>query len=361
MAHPFFERAIRSGVEGGFEPEEVGLALQNVSLPLEALRYDVTPVGMHYTLSHFDVPALDEVSFRLEVTGKVASALSISLKQLKEIPAITLRVTLECAGNGRAGMSPRYPSMPWTQGAASTADWTGVPLKTILQSVAFSGGTREVAFFGADRGFDSGVEHAFGRSLTLQEALNGDALLAYVMNGEPLAPQHGAPLRLIVPRWYGMASVKWLVRIEAVDRPFEGYQQAVGYHYRKARGERGEPVRHMKVKSLMVPPGIPDWYTRRRLVEAGPVAIEGRAWSGGVPVSRVELGVDGEWRDAQLEAQAGPFAWQRWRCTWRAEHGEHELACRATDERGAVQPLAPDWNVGGMGNNAVHRVAVTVR
>ena len=355
MAHPFFERATRSGIEGGFEPEEVGLALQNVSLPLEALRYDVTPVGMHYTLSHFDIPRIDAAAFSLRI-GKD----ELSLSQLRSFPEETIRATLECAGNGRAAFIPRYPSMPWTHGAVSVADWTGVPLKALLKDLV-PGDAREVVFYGADRGFDSGVEHEFARSLPLDEAMRGDALLAWAMNGQPLAPQHGAPLRLIVPGWFGMASVKWLVRIEAVDRPFEGYQQAVGYHYRKARGERGEPVRLMKVKSLMAPPGIPDWYTRRRLVDAGRVAIEGRAWSGGVPVRRVELGVDGEWRDAELEAQSGPFAWQRWRCTWRAERGEHELACRATDERGAVQPLAPDWNVGGMGNNAVHRVAVTVR
>ena len=361
MAHPFFERAVRSGIEGGFEPEEVGLALQNVSLPLEALRYDVTPVGLHYTLSHFDVAALDEATYRLEVAGKGLSPLSISLKQLKELPARTLRVTLECAGNGRAGMSPRYPSMPWTHGAVSTADWTGVPLKALLKDLV-SKDSREVVFLGADRGFDSGVEHAFGRSLTLQEALNGEVLLAYAMNGEPLAPQHGAPLRLIVPGWFGMASVKWLARIELSDRTFDGYQQVVGYHYRKARGEPGAPVRLMKVKSLMAPPGMPDWYTRRRLVEAGRVTIEGRAWSGGgVPVRRVELAVDGEWREAQVEAPSAPFAWQRWRCAWDAREGEHELACRATDARGASQPDEPDWNVGGMGNNALHRMAVTVR
>ena len=299
---------------------------------------------------------LDAHAYRLSVEDRI-----FSLEELKVLPQRTIRVTLECAGNGRALMSPRYPSMPWTHGAVGTAEWTGVPLKALLQP--FSGkDIREFAFFGADRGFDSGVEHEFGRSLTLDEALNGDALLAYRMNGEPLPPQHGGPLRLVVPGWYGMASVKWLVRIEALEKPFKGYQQAVGYRYRKARDEPGEPVRHMKVKSLMVPPGIPDWFTRRRLVEAGRIEIEGRAWSGaGAPISRVALGVDGQWREAELEAQAGRFAWQRWRCAWDASPGEHELACRASDALGKAQPDAPDWNMAGLGNNALHRVAVTVR
>ncbi|HEX4928913.1 MAG TPA: sulfite oxidase, partial [Burkholderiales bacterium] len=325
---------------------------------LEALRYDVTPVGLHYTLSHFDVPDVDEKTYRLEIDSR-----EVSLAELRSLPAETLRVTLECAGNGRAGFAPRYPSMPWTQGGVSTADWTGARLKDLLSESGFARETtKEIAFFGADRGFDSGVEHHFGRSLTVEEAMQPEVLLAWAMNGQPLAPQHGAPLRLIVPGWFGMASVKWLSRIELLEQPFDGYQQVVGYRYTKQPGEIGTPVRHSRVKSLIAPPGIPDWYTGRRLVSRGRVEIQGRAWSGdGVPVTRVELGVDGEWRPAQLEAPAGRFAWQRWRASWEATPGEHELACRAADARGAEQPLAPDWNRGGMGNNSVHKIQVTVR
>lgn len=362
MAHPFFERSTRPHLEGGFVAEELGLALNCVSLPLEALRYDITPAGLHYTLSHFDIAAPAQAGFRLGVAGRVDRPLEVSLAELRALPQQTVRVTLECAGNGRAGMTPRYPSMPWTLGAVGTADWTGVPLRRVLEEAGVQASAIEIAFIGADRGFDSGVEHAFGRSLPLDAAMREDVLLAWAMNGEPLLPQHGAPLRLLVPGWFGMASVKWLARIEALDHPFDGYQQVVGYHYRQRAGERGEPVRHMKVKSLMVPPGIPDWYTRRRLVEAGEVGLQGRAWSGaGVPIERVELAVDGEWREAELDRPAGRFAWRGWRYAWQATPGEHELACRATDAEGAVQPLEPQWNTAGMGNNAVHRMAVTVR
>jgi DMSO/TMAO reductase YedYZ molybdopterin-dependent catalytic subunit len=356
--HPFFERQRRAHVDGPFAAEEVGLALRNVSLPLEALRYDVTPVGLHYTLSHFDIPGLDEKTYRLRIGSR-----ELPLAELRSMPAQTLRVTLECAGNGRAGFAPRYPSMPWTHGGVSTADWTGVRLKDFLgESVFFRETTKEIAFFGADRGFDSGVEHPFGRSLTVEEAMQPEVLLAWAMNGQPLAPQHGAPLRLIVPGWFGMASVKWLSRIELLEQPFDGYQQVVGYRYTRQPGEAGTPVRHSRVKSLIAPPGIPDWYTGRRLVAQGSVEIQGRAWSGaGVAVTRVELAVDGEWRPAQVEPPAGRFAWQRWHASWDAAPGEHELACRATDAQGAEQPLAPDWNRGGMGNNSVHRIQVTVR
>jgi sulfane dehydrogenase subunit SoxC len=324
-------------------------------MPLEALRYDTTPVGLHYTLCHFDIPALDERAFRLRVVDR-----RLSMADLRAMPGRTVRATLECAGNGRAKFKPRYPSMPWTHGGVSTADWTGVPLKMVLGAV--SPRTTEVVFTGADGGFDSGVEHAFARSLPLEEAMRDGVLLAWAMNGQPLAPQHGAPLRLIVPGWFGMASVKWLAGIELLDRAFDGYQQATGYKYKKRQGEDGAPVRHMKVKSLIAPPGMPDWYTGRRLVDGGRVTIDGRAWSGaGVPIKSVQLGVDGEWRDAQVDSPGGRFAWQRWRCEWEATAGEHELACRATDAQGAVQPGEGDWNIGGMRNNALHRIPVTVR
>jgi DMSO/TMAO reductase YedYZ molybdopterin-dependent catalytic subunit len=331
-----------------------------VSLPPEALRYDLTPPGLHYTLSHFDIPAL-EASHRLTVEGAVERPRAFQVPELRELGERTLRVTMECAGNGRAGMAPRYPSMPWTHGAVATAEWTGVPLSRLLAVARPARQAIEIAFLGADAGFDSGVEHHFGRSLRLEE-VNEDVLLAWAMNGQPLAPQHGAPLRLVVPGWYGMASVKWLARIEILEKPFDGYQQVVGYRYKKGSGDEGTPVRHMKVKSLIAPPGVPDWYTRRRLVEQGTLEVQGRAWSGaGAAIARVELAVDGAWREAELEPQSAKFAWQRWRATWQATPGEHELACRATDAQGAVQPLEPDWNLGGMGNNAVQRVPVTVR
>ncbi|HUG79947.1 MAG TPA: molybdopterin-dependent oxidoreductase, partial [Burkholderiales bacterium] len=177
----------------------------------------------------------------------------------------------------------------------------------------------------------------------------------------PLPPQHGAPLRLVVPRWYGMASVKWLRSIEALEQPFDGPQQARSYHFRSVPGEQGTPCTLMRVNSLMVPPGIPDFYSRRRVLDAGVVEIVGRAWSGAAPVTRVAFGVDGQWAAATLETPASPYAWAGWRATWRAAEGAHELSCRATDAAGATQPLVPPWDLSGFGNNSVQRVAVNVR
>jgi len=164
-----------------------------------------------------------------------------------------------------------------------------------------------------------------------------------------------------VPRWYGMASVKWLRAIEALERPFDGLQQARSYHFRRVAGEKGEPCTLMRVNSLMAPPGIPDFYTRRRIVEAGPVEISGRAWSGAAPIARVEFAVNGHWQAAAVVPQRQPYSWMHWNFMWRAQPGTHELACRATDSAGNTQPLEPLWDISGFGNNGVQRIHVTVR
>lgn len=351
--------ARRSPIVGRHTAEELALAARNRGMPLEALRYDVTPAGLHYLLVHFDIP--DAESWRLEVGGRVENRFSIGLEELRSLPATTLRVTLECAGNGRAQMSPRYPSVPWLEEGVSTAEWTGVRLAALLRRAGLREGVRDIVFRGADRGFDAGVEHDFARSLTPAQALAEDVLLAYEMNGAPLPPQHGAPLRLVVPSWYGMASVKWLRSIEALEQPFDGLQQARSYHFRRVAGEPGTPCTLMRVNSLMVPPGIPDFYSRVRVIDAGPVQIVGRAWSGAAPVKEVALGVDGKWLQATLQGPASPYAWVRWSAVWQAAESDHELACRATDASGATQPLEPPWDLSGFGNNAVQRIQVNVR
>jgi DMSO/TMAO reductase YedYZ molybdopterin-dependent catalytic subunit len=286
----------------------------------------------------------------------------LTLEDLRQLPEQTLRVTLECAGNGRATITPRAQSQPWHHEAVGTAEWTGTPLKALLERAGLKASARDVVFYGKDRGFDGGIEHDYGRSLTPAQALNDDVLLAWDMNGKPLLPQHGFPLRLVVPGWYGMASVKWLDRIEVIDRPFDGFQQVATYMYREKPGEPGVPVTSMRVKSLMVPPGLPDWYTRHRVLAPGPAELFGRAWAGaGVAIKKVEVAVDGAWGEATLEHERGRYAWRGWKFHWNATPGEHELLCRATDANGDSQPLEQRFDRGGFGNNAVHRVQVTVR
>ena len=350
----------RPPIVGRYTSEELALATRNRGMPLEALHHDVTPSGLHYLLVHFDIPHADAASWRLEVTGLVEQPMVLSLADLRGMRAETLRVTMECAGNGRGQTVPRYPSVPWLEEGVSTAEWTGVRLANLLSAAGLNPSAKDIVFHGADRGIERGVEHEFARSLAPAEALREDVLVAYEMNGAPLAPQHGFPLRLVVPRWYGMASVKWLARIEAIDRPFDGIQQAVSYHFKTEPGAKGTPCTRMRVNSLLVPPGIPDFYTRVRSVKAGRVAIFGRAWSGEAPVARVEFAVDGAWRECRLDPPSFAHAWQGWRAEWDATGGAHELSCRATDEAGNGQPLDPVWDAGGFGNNAVQRVRVAV-
>ena len=351
----------RPPIVGRYTRDELALAARNSGMPLEALRYDVTPAGLHYLLIHFDIPEARVERWRLHIDGLFERPCVYGLAELQRLPATTLRVTMECAGNGRGQISPRYPSMPWLEEGVSTAEWTGVALADLLEKSGVRDSTQEIVFHGADRGFDRGIEHSFSRSLTPAQARRGDILVAYAMNDAPLLPQHGAPLRLIVPDWYGMASVKWLERIEAIDRPFDGVQQALSYHFRSVPGEKGIPCTRMRVNSLLAPPGIPDYYSRRRTVDAGPIEIVGRAWSGDGEIARVEFCVDGAWHDATLDAPAGAHAWRRWSARWDAAPGTHELRCRATDATGATQPTEPIWDVTGFGNNAVQRVEVMVR
>jgi sulfane dehydrogenase subunit SoxC len=323
----------------------------------------VTPLGLHYLLIHFDIPVVEPATWRLEVGGAVERPLSLTLDELRARPARTLAVTLECAGNGRALMAaPRSPSQPWLMDAVGNAEWTGTPLAPLLEEARLAPSARELVFTGLDRGIQGGVEHAYARSLTVGEALRDDVLLAYAMNGEPLAPQHGFPLRLLVPGWYGMTHVKWLHSIAAVEEPFDGWQQVSAYTIHRAEEEPDEPVTRMQPRSLLVPPGIPEFLSRARSVEAGPCLLTGRAWSGWAPVARVEVSTDGgtSWADATLDPPAGPYAWRGWTYGWEAQPGEHELCCRATDEAGNTQPLGAEWNLGGYCNNAVQRVPVTV-
>lgn len=339
------------------------LATRNHGFPLEALSYDVTPAGLHYLLIHYDIPVVDADGWRLTVDGRVGRELSLSLDELRSRPAATLPVTLECAGNGRAGLSPRPLSQPWLLEAVGTAEWTGTPLGGLLEEAGVADDAAEVLFQGLDRGVEGGEERRFERSLALADARREEVLLAYAMNGRPLPPQHGFPLRLIVPGWYGMTNVKWLERITVLDRPFEGYQQTQSYRLRQVPDEAGEPVSRMLPRSLMVPPGIPDFATRERRLTLGPCTLRGRAWSGFGPVERVEASADGgaSWSDARLGSQPSRWAWRSWEWDWEPrEPGAYELCCRATDSAGNGQPQEAAWNLGGYANNEVQRVRAVV-
>ena len=320
----------------------------------------VMPNARFYVRNHFQIPALDPATFQLTVGGLAERPLRLSLADLRQLPSKSLVVTLECAGNGRTKFDPPIAGEKWDMGAVSTAEWTGVPLVEILDRCGVKASAREVLFRGADGGTVDGRSERilFERSLPLDAARESEALLAYAMNGEPLPIHHGAPLRVIVPSWYAVASVKWLTEIELIDRPFAGYYQFDRYCYEWQRdgGSVREPVSLQRVRSLITEPAP------NQELACGEVAIRGVAWSGAAPIARVEVDVDGGgWRDARLLGDRKRHSWQWWELITRVERrGPVTLRARATDLADRTQPDSAEWNHLGYGNNSVQDVRITV-
>jgi DMSO/TMAO reductase YedYZ molybdopterin-dependent catalytic subunit len=346
----------------GISQDELQLAGRNHGMPLEAMRYDVTPIGLHYLLIHYDIPDVDPTAWRLHVGGVVESPFTVDLDTIRAMPRTTRRVTIECAGNGRARLLPRPVSQPWLVEAVGNAEWTGTPLAPLLRRAAPTSAAREVVFTGSDHGVERGVEQTYQRSLSLADAYGDDVLLVYEMNGAPLPPQHGFPLRLLVPGWYGMAHVKWLTDITVIDSAFTGFQQEVAYQLRVDPHEPGVPVTRMEPRALLIPPGWPDFMTRARFLHPGPVSLRGRAWSGYAPITTIEVSSDGgrTWHLATVDSNAPRWDWCGWTWVWEARPGQHTLCVRATDASGRRQPTEQPWNRGGFANNTIQQVPVVV-
>lgn len=320
----------------------------------------VMPNAHFYVRNHFQIPTIDRSTWRLEVGGLVERPLTLGWRDLQQMPSQTLVVTLECAGNGRAHLVPRAAGEQWDVGAVSTAEWTGVPLVEVLDRAGVRAGAREVLFRGADGGEIPGrsEDQRFERSLNVDDARGSSALLAYAMNGEPLPLQHGYPLRLIVPGWYAVTSVKWLTEIELIDRAFNGHFQTDSYIYEWERGDQivREPVTLQRVRSLITEPRAGEELT------AGPLAVRGVAWSGAAPIARVEVSIGGgPWRDARLVGDRNRHSWQWWELIGSVEgSGATTIRARATDLASRTQPDEAEWNRLGYGNNAVQEVAVRI-
>ena len=299
----------------------------------------LTPVHRFYVRDNFPAPS---GWTGLRVEGAVARPFSLGHGDLDRLPRRRLVATLECAGNGRAFMEPPAEGEQWRLGAVSTAEWEGVPLAAVLDRAGLQPDTLEVLFEGAD---------GFARSLPVEKASHPDTLLALTMNGGTLTPEHGAPLRLLVPGWYGMASVKWLCLIEALREPFHGYFQVERY----VIGDR--PIHEMEVRSVIVAPaeGVTVPRARQR--------VRGLAWTGRGEVASVELSDNGgmSWLSATLSEPRLPHAWCWWEVEWLPKAtGAVNLLSRATDSARRTQPLKPVLNRLGYCNNASVPVAVVV-
>jgi DMSO/TMAO reductase YedYZ molybdopterin-dependent catalytic subunit len=358
---------------GGLDPEEAcqvaieaGLVVHrahplNCETSIPALLGGVVMPNAHfYVRNHFHMPTLDTPSFRLAVNGLVERPLSLRLSDLHNMPSQTVVVTLECAGNGRTLFEPAVPGEKWDLGAVSTAEWTGVPLAEVLDRAGVRPNAREVLFRGADGGTLDGHPEPlrFERSLALDQARDGNVLLAYAMNGEPLPIQHGYPLRLIVPSWYAVASVKWLTEIELIEQPFAGHYQVDTYWYEWERGGQvvREPVTLQAVRALITEPAAGHEIGR------GELAVRGVAWSGAAPIARVEVSVgDSGWHEARLVSERRRHSWQWWELITHVEtSGVVTLRARATDLAGRTQPERAEWNRLGYANNSIQQVQVRV-
>jgi sulfite oxidase len=311
----------------------------------------IVPNPLFFLRSNYPPPTIDPASWRVRIDGRVKRPLKLSLGELQSLPSHSEEVWLECAGNSRRRFDPPGEGNQWDEQAVSNAVFKGVSLSTVLDHVGLEDDAIEVVATGSDSG-------TFQRSLPLDVALQPEVLLAWEMNGQPIPAPNGGPVRLVVPGWAGVASVKWPVQLELVNAPFRGYYHAERYIMADANGHTRAPVREMPVKSVIA------WPADGQVVARGSHTVFGFAWSGLGQISQVEVSTDGQrtWSAARLVPGEGPLAWRRWEFHWTASAvGPATLAARATDTAGNVQPKTIPWNKFGYLMNAIAIRGVTVQ
>lgn len=339
--------------------------------PAHLLADATTPTAVHYIRNNgqiLEAPA-DPDGWRLVVDGEVSTPLTLTLGELRQrFETVSQDLVLECGGNGRSQFVPQARGNAWTTGGVGCARWTGVRLKDVLAAAGVKETATYTAHYGADPHLSGDPEkQALSRGVRLDKAMDAGTLLAFAMNDEPLHAVHGAPLRLLVPGWTGSASQKWLTRIQLRDREHDG-QGMKGTSYRvpavplvpgsESKGEGFRILESMPVKSLITSPAD----GTRLAAGARELPLRGHAWAGDLEVREVWISIDfgQSWQAAELTAPANRFAWQHWSATARLPSaGYYEVWARAVDANGASQPFtAPNWNPGGYGGNAYHRIAV---
>lgn len=343
----------------------------NAEPPLDRLRASfVTPQAAFYVRGHGNIPRLDEAAHRLRVEGKVATPLELSLSELRaRFPHRTVMAVMQCAGNRRGDMMQvrRVTGDPWAPGAIGNAEWGGVSLADLLHAVgADDSAAMHVAFQACDDCEVDDERFRYGASIPMTKAMSPEILLAWEMNGAPLAPEHGFPLRVVVPGFAGARSPKWLVGITVQDRASEAKPQARDYKLfppdvskETADWDAGMTINDMPLNSAICEPAA------NAELKAGPVTLRGYAVVTARQIARVDVSIDGgrTWRQAELEHDPGaPWSWTFWQLTFDLPEGEHELTVRAWDSAGQTQPAHPydTWNFKGYLSAAWHRVRVKV-
>lgn len=320
----------------------------NLEFPFPTLDGPVTPTNRFFIRTHFPIPSIDVSQWTLTIDGAVERPVCLTYDELLKMPASTLPILLECAGNGRANLVPKSKGLLWESGAVGSALWTGVPLSAVLELAGLKKEAVEVILQGADRGEindepKSPGAISFERSLPLAKALKPEVLLAYQINGKPLSRERGFPVRAVVGGWYGMASVKWLTHLTVSTTPFQGFWQTLEYAYWKREEGRPflTPVTEIQVKSQIARPA------RSEQIPAGKsYRIFGAAWAGETDVAKVEVSVNGgeTWSEARLLGDSQPWTWRLWEYQWDVPSvaGRYALVTRATDKNGVTQPTRHD-------------------
>ena len=344
----------------------------NAEAPLDLLpRNFITPTELFYIRNHGSMPEVDTERYRLSVTGMVQQQMRLSLNEIRQnFSKSTVTATLQCAGNRRQDLMEVAPipgEEPWSAGAIGNAEWSGALLTEVLQAAGVYPEVRHVAFTGLDEIEMGDQSFGFGGSIPVEKAMSPEVLLAYEMNGEPLTPGHGFPLRVVAPGYIGARSVKWLANIRVQEEPSSNYYQTHAYKLfppqvdeETADWSKGLMLGELSVNSVICQP------TDEEMLPAGPVSVRGYAVTGGDrSVERVDVSIDGgeSWMSADLLEEKGPWAWRLWEASVDLDPGEYELVARAWDSAANTQPELSEqiWNFKGYMENSWHRVRVRAR
>jgi sulfite oxidase len=334
---------------------------EDFEMSLDGFETWITPVDSFFVRTHLYRPSVNAGAWRVHVKGLVQKEITLDLAELRKLPRVELVSVLECAGNGRSFYQPTIIGMQWRYGGVGNARWAGVRLADVLHRAGVKPGAKEILFNGAD--VPMGTMPDFVRTVPMEKAMRPDTLLAYEINGQPLTPSHGFPLRLVVPGWAGDSWVKWVTDIEVLDKEYDGFFMKTAYR-RPVRTvspgaavDAGEmtPVTSIRPKSVISRPREGEKLGR------GAVTIRGAAWAGESPVARVDVSMDNgrTWAAARLGQDKAKYGWRLWEITWTPPGpGSYVLMAQASDEAGEKQPFAQDWNPSGYLHNVVHQVRV---
>ena len=352
------DRAKRDMIVRSARPEDL-------EMPLSGFADYITPIEHFFVRTHVYEPNVNLNEWRLKVEGDVATPLTLTMDDLKKLPAVELVSVVECAGNGRALYEPPVAGLQWVNGSVGNGRWRGVRLADVLKKAGIKSSAVEVLFDGADEPI--GTMQDFRRSIPTKKALDPNTLLAYEMNGETLPVKHGFPLRVVAAGWASDSWVKWLTSIRVLDKEWDGFWMKNAYRRPRMPVEPGtavppeqmQPVTSLRVKSVIASP------LDGEAVENGkPAAIRGVAWTGDSgPVTAVDVSVDGgrTWRPAQLGREKSQFGWRQWEFQWTPQReAYYNVMARAHDAAGDTQPFAQEWNPSGYGWNVTPRIGIRV-